>query len=73
MYGNKFTKMVTWLHTLGEWKVSHIFQERNAPADFMAVGGSKDIAIVYGMGNLPSELYNLINLDIRCCGREMKH
>jgi len=62
-----------WFHTLEEWKVSHILWEGNTPTDFMTVGVSKDIAIVYSMSNLSSELYNLINLDIRCYGRERKH
>ena len=38
-----------WLYTPEEWRVSHIFCERNAPTDFMVVGESKDIAAEYVM------------------------
>ena len=41
--------------------MSHILHEGNASADFMAVGGSIGIAAEYIAGNLPSELYNLID------------
>ena len=46
-------------------EVSHILQEENALIDFMAVRESKDIIAKHVMGNLPSKLYNLVNLDGR--------
>ena len=70
---NLLKDIKAWLHTLDEWKVTHIFPEGNAPPDFMTGGGSRGLATEYVMGNLPSELYNLISLDIRGVGIVRKH
>ena len=50
--GNLLKDIKAWLHTLDEWKVTHIFREGNAPPDFMAGGGSRGLATEYVVGVL---------------------
>ena len=70
---NLLQGLKAWLHNFDDLKLIHFVRGGNTLADFMTVTESKCISIVYIMDSLPSELYNQLNLDIRCCGMKKKY
>ena len=71
--GNLLSDINGLLGTTTERRVTHILRESNSATYFMAVGGYKRIETEYAMGNLPSQLHNLIRLDGWSCGSERRH